>query len=93
MPAARMSSSVYVAIFMAASMLLPGCAVYDGYAWVKQADITETRIRMVKDTTVCKWNEMACSRRTGNECVIHVPADKPELVGHEAVHCFGWVHH
>ena len=83
-------------------LLLGGCAhVYDGFDWreVKRVD-TVTITKVERDDA-----EHYCSRLYGrpvlacvdpgkswSQCRIVVPKGSAPAIGHEAVHCFGYVH-
>lgn len=74
-------------------LCLSGCVhVYDSYSWTKTREVQSVRIRMVQDISGCPFGSGGCAVLRGGECAIYVPDNTPALIGHEAVHCFGWVH-
>lgn len=82
--------------------LLSGCIhVYDGFDWreVKKVDtVTITKLERQDAAEYCSklygTPTLACvdPGMSWDRCRIVVPPNMPPAIGHEAVHCFGYVH-
>lgn len=74
-------------------ILLSGCThVYDDHAWVRAGHVEWVQITKIENIDACEPGQLACAMPYGNQCTIHVPKNDPAIIGHEAAHCFGWVH-
>ena len=83
-------------------LALTGCVhVYDGFDWREVKKIETVKITKVERDDAAEY----CSKLYGKptlacvdpgtsweSCKIVVPPNSPPAIGHEAVHCFGYVH-
>lgn len=81
---------------------MTGCAhVYDGFDWreVKKVDVvTITKVEREDAAEYCSKlygkPTLACvdPGTSWENCKIVVPPNSPATIGHESVHCFGYIH-
>ncbi|MEN6303636.1 MAG: hypothetical protein ABFE08_07100 [Armatimonadia bacterium] len=77
-------------LLMVASLLLPGCAMFDGPDITPVRDTVSIQFTLTEDIPAGRDGQ---ATSFGDFCIIQLrPSVYPRCVTHEVAHCFGWVH-